>query len=357
MRIVRASVAPFTVPFRRPLVTGAGRITVRAGFFLDLVDDSGETGRGEASPAYWLGDEDLGVTAAVLEGTPGLAGRTDAELIASIDAWRERSPAAACALDTARLDLVARAAGVSVASQLSAAGTSAAALPRQVPVAALLGADGPADLADEVRDVVGQGYRTLKLKVGGRTLSEEVARLAAVRTVAGTQIRLRLDANRAWTFDEACAALTALAPFAPEFIEEPVRTADGDTWESLRNLGVTLARDESIASVADYDRLGPSADVLVVKAARLGGPTATLALGTRARADGRRVVVTDALETATGCALATHLAAVLHLPGEAVGLGGARLLDPASAHAAAARPWSDVGWPGLGECDRGALDS
>lgn len=361
MRLARVTVAPFAIPFRRPLVTGAGTIARRAGFILELVDATGRTGRGEASPTYWLGEENLAATAAVLDAAPTLVGRPWSDLTAIVDAWRAASPAAACALDTARLDLVARAAGVSVASQLRDAGGSAHVvpppLPSRVPVAALLVADELTSLEQEVRAAAAEGYRTVKLKVGGRTLSEDVARVAATRAAAGAQMRIRLDANRAWALDDARAAVAAMAPFAPDFIEEPLRAADADAWDRVQGLGVALARDESIATAADYERLGQTADVLVVKAVRLGGPVATLALGRRACADGRRVVVTDAIETATGCALATQLAALLHLPDEAVGLGGARLLDPASARAVPARPWSDVGLPGLGERERGALAS
>jgi len=324
---------------------------------LELVDADGRVGRGEASPVHWLGEEDLAATARVLAAVPALVGQSCADLTAIVETWCAGSPAAACALDTARVDLAARAAGVSLAQQLCEAHGSARPSADRVPVSALITADGSPAVEQEVRDLVTRGYRTLKLKVGGRTLSEDVERVAAARAAGGAQTRIRLDANRAWTLDEARAALVALAPFAPDFLEEPLRDAATTGWESLRGLGIALARDESIASVADYERLGGSAEVLVVKAARLGGPSATVALGLRACADGRRVVVTDAIETATGCALATHLAALLHLPDDAVGLGGARLLDPASHHAAPARPWSDVASPGLGERERGALAS
>ncbi len=361
MTIARATVRPFAVSFRRPLVTGAGTVARRAGFIVEIEDGQGRVGRGEASPAHWLGEEDVATTARVLDAAPTLVGQDSGDLAAIVDAWRARSPAAACALDTAGVDLAARAAGVSVARWLCDVDASPWSrvhrVPDRVPVAALLATDGLQPLEQEVRDLVSEGYRTLKLKVGGRTLAEDVARVAVVRTVGGPEMRIRLDANRAWALDEARAALVALAPFGPDFIEEPLRDSAPDAWGRVRGLGIALARDESIASEADYQRVACGGDVLVVKAARLGGPTATLALGRRARADGCRVVVTDAIETTTGCALATQLAALLHHPDEAVGLGGARLLDESSAHAVPAHPWSEVGSPGLGDRDRGSLAS
>jgi o-succinylbenzoate synthase len=362
MTIRSVQVTAFALPLRHPLVTAAGTITCREGFVVEVVGDDGHRGVGEASPPYWLGDETFAATAAVLAEAPALAGDEEETLAAVVEAWRPRSAAAACALDTARVDLAARRRGMPLASWLrSVAGVSApgGVLPEAVATAVLLGGTEPAALARAARAAIARGHRCLKLKVGGGTLADDVARVSAVRAAIGAAPRLRLDANRAWRVDEARAALAALAPFAPDFIEEPLCARDALAWGALRDLGVTLAADESVSTAADCARVAGVADVLVVKAARLGGPTATMALAADACARGLRVVVTDAIETVVGSALATHLAAVLHAPDDAVGLGGAQLLTPGPA-VPVSHPSAVVTGPGLGVCwphERGALAS
>jgi O-succinylbenzoate synthase len=66
---------------------------------------------------------------------------------------------------------------------------------------------------------------------------------------------------------------------------------------------------------------------VVLKPARLGGPTAVLEVAREAARFGITVVVTDSIETSVGRALAAHVAAAL--PGEVqpIGLGGASVLE------------------------------
>ena len=59
----------------------------------------------------------------------------------------------------------------------------------------------------------------MKLKVG---TGDDAGRVAAVRAALGPHVDLRLDANGAWTPDEAVRTITALAPAGLELVEEPV---------------------------------------------------------------------------------------------------------------------------------------
>jgi o-succinylbenzoate synthase len=222
---------------------------------------------------------------------------------------------------------------------------------RSIPVSALIGGHTPEDLASATRDLVEAGYRCVKIKVGAGAIDEDAERVAALRDAAGPDLAIRVDANRAWTLAEANRALAALAPHRPAFVEEPLR--DGgvpDDWLTLRErYGVPLAIDESAASVSDVRRFAGAADVVIVKAARVGGPTASMLVGTGAKKLGMRVVVTDSIEASVGRAVAVHLAAALHADDDAVGLGGAFLLaeDPLPLKPAA-RPTVQPMGPGLG---------
>ena len=68
------------------------------------------------------------------------------------------------------------------------------------------------------------GYEALKLKVG---LGDDAGRLAAVRAAAGPDVAIRLDANGAWTVEQAVASLAALEPAGIELCEEPVSGPGG----------------------------------------------------------------------------------------------------------------------------------
>jgi o-succinylbenzoate synthase len=341
MRIVRAEVAAFSVRLVSPLMTGRGEIRARRGFLLRLVADSGLEGLGEASPAYWIGEERLEDVAEVLRGVVELVASRPAaaSLCAAVDGRArvdaagctaerhaplcERSPAAACAVDTALLDLEARARGMALATLLG--GDADAALP----VCALVIGRTSEALADAAVSAVGEGYRVLKVKVGAGSVAEDVRRIEAVRRRIGEGIPLRLDANRAWTPAQARQALSALAASGIELVEEPLRGGEPRMLAALRaSSPVRVAVDESVRDAASLRRVveAGAASVVVLKTARVGGPSTALRLAEEAGAAGLEVVITDSIETAIGMSVAAHVAAALPPPRLALGLGGVRLI-------------------------------
>jgi D-galactarolactone cycloisomerase len=81
---------------------------------------------------------------------------------------------------------------------------------------------GPADYAEELAGFVAKGYRAVKLKCGGLTLADEIARVRAVREAIGPETLLMLDLNAAYALDEAIAFARAVEPFGVFWLEEPL---------------------------------------------------------------------------------------------------------------------------------------
>jgi O-succinylbenzoate synthase len=187
----------------------------------------------------------------------------------------------------------------------------------------------PAIAAAEVPGVLARfpGSRTAKVKVAepGSSLGADVARVRAVREALGPEGRVRIDANAAWNVDEAEHALRALAPFDLEYVEQPCATVEelDALRHRIKDLHVPIAADESIRRSSDPFRAAAAVDVVIVKAAPLGGIDAALGL---ARMLSRPTVVSSALDTSVGLAMGAHLAAALpRLPYDC-GLGTAALL-------------------------------
>jgi O-succinylbenzoate synthase len=196
-----------------------------------------------------------------------------------------------------------------------------------VPVNATLPAVGP-DEIDAVLDRFG-ATRTVKVKVAerGQTLADDVARVRAVRERLGPAGRIRVDANGGWNVDEAEHAAHALAPFDLEYLEQPCAMVPelAELRERLRDWQLPIAADESVRKAADpllVAREG-AADLLVVKAAPLGGIAAALRI---VAASGLPAVVSSALDTSVGLAMGARLAAALPDLDYDCGLGTAALL-------------------------------
>jgi O-succinylbenzoate synthase len=192
----------------------------------------------------------------------------------------------------------------------------------------------PAVGPGEVESVLARynGCRTVKVKVAerGQRLEDDVARVAAVRSALGADGRIRVDANGAWSVDDAARALAALAKYGLEYAEQPCATLAelGSLRRQLARQGtdVLVAADESVRKADDPLRVAAagSADVIVLKVAPLGGVSAALDV---AEAGGLPVVVSSALDTSVGIAAGVALAAALPALPFACGLGTVGLFE------------------------------
>lgn len=188
----------------------------------------------------------------------------------------------------------------------------------------------PAVDAATAQGIVGRsGCGTAKVKVAepGQPLADDVERVAAVRDALGPAGAVRVDANGAWSVDEAVRAIGELdrAASGLEYVEQPCASV-AELAAVRRRVDVPIAADESIRRAEDPLRvaLAGAADIAVLKVAPLGGVRRALAV---AAACGLPVVVSSALETSVGLAAGVALAAALPSLPYACGLATTSLLD------------------------------
>ncbi|MFC5266172.1 o-succinylbenzoate synthase [Kribbella qitaiheensis] len=177
-----------------------------------------------------------------------------------------------------------------------------------VPVNCTVPAIGPERAAEIVR---ASGCATAKVKVAepGQTLADDLERVEAVRDALGPGGRLRIDANGAWSVDEALRSLKELARFDLEYVEQPCASVE-DLAAVRRRADVLVAADESIRRAEDplLVKKLEAADIAVLKVQPIGGVRACLEI---AEQIGLPVVVSSALETSVGIAAGLALAAAL----------------------------------------------
>ncbi len=85
---------------------------------------------------------------------------------------------------------------------------------------------GIPELLAEIREKFDQGYRTMKIKVGGMSIAEDVARVEAALKLIGDSTRLAVDANAGFDRNRALAYAKALAPYRLRWFEEPTDPLD-----------------------------------------------------------------------------------------------------------------------------------
>ncbi|MFQ5934740.1 MAG: mandelate racemase/muconate lactonizing enzyme family protein, partial [Dehalococcoidia bacterium] len=241
------------VPFREPFVTSAGSLDARYSLLVRLHGDTGVTGVGEAPSDLYRGEPALKRLAAALRRlSTSLLGSTIDDLSRRAGQQLTGNPDVRTlrfALETAWLDALGQSRGIPLSNLLEGR-------PRSVPVNAVIATTSPERASELAARAVAQGFKTLKLKVGGRPISRDEAALKAVRAAVGREVTLRLDANRAWGVEEAMVNLRLLSAFDPEYIEEPIASPDLSSLTQIRRYSpIPIAADESLESPADALRI------------------------------------------------------------------------------------------------------
>ena len=152
-----------------------------------------------------------------------------------------------------------------------------------------------------------------KLKVGRGGLLAEIELVEAVRDRLPDDVHLRLDANQAWSFEEAVTFFQAMESVNLEYVEEPLQ--DSHMLEKLfSETGARYALDETLLHEDSLDPW-PNATALICKPTILGGRSAVQ----RLTAVGKPIVFSAAFESGVGIARIAQLAASFS-PGHAAGL-------------------------------------
>lgn len=306
------------VSFKAPFRTSSSLIDTRYSLIVWIETDDGVVGFGEAPAALMRGHSSLRFIATALETVaPALLNRP----LASAPVSAVPPPALAFGLETAAFDCLAQSEGKSLSEFLGGS-------PRPIEVNAVIGEGTPNEAERFAVKSAEEGFRTIKLKVGGRDPSLDEECLSRVRQNVGRSVKLRLDANQAWPEPEAVLSLQRLAKYSPEFIEEPVTPADHDTLTRLRRTSpIPIAADESVENLRSAEALADAGavDFLVIKLARVGGISVARTIIDHARSRGLGIVLTSSLDTGAGLAAAAHLVAASDIP-QACGLATGPLL-------------------------------
>jgi L-alanine-DL-glutamate epimerase-like enolase superfamily enzyme len=145
----------------------------------------------------------------------------------------------------------------------------------------------PEALVRETLAAQAAGFKGAKVKVGKPHLSEDIARLGAVRQAVGDAFEIMVDANQCFTLGEALRRAPAYADLGIAWFEEPLPADDLAGHVRLAAASrVPIAVGESLYSpgqFADYVRAG-AAHIIQVDVARVGGITPWLKVAHMAEA-------------------------------------------------------------------------
>ncbi len=330
----------YCLPLRRPLQLRDVTLKERTGFLVCLRSPSGHAGWGEVAPLPGFSAESFeealrqagGVVATVVyrnldDDEPRFTG------LRRQDSFH---PSVRFGMESALLSLRAANAGTHPAKLLNESP------PDRIAVNALLTGTGKS-VVDEAIRLAERGYAAVKLKVGHGPLRDEAATVRDLRAELPGAVAIRLDANRAWNFEDACEFSAAIDPETIAYIEEPL-VDPGNLLEFHAKTGAPYAVDETLqdigwrvaSSVREHGKeqldLLPAypqvhlvdaalhATAWIVKPTLLGAPLEFYSSSAPSHGYGGPVVVSSSFETGMGLVSLANLAAAANHGSIPVGL-------------------------------------
>lgn len=173
----------------------------------------------------------------------------------------------------------------------------------RLPLLTPFNSESEPEISQEVERRIADGFGTFKIKVG-QDWRTDLARVRAIQTAIAGRATMRIDANRAYSQEEACRFAAALDPSGIELFEQPCAAEDWDANARVAEISaVPLMLDEPICAIADIERAATIRGVgfCKLKLKRFGGLRLLHEALMTVRARGLEPVLGDGLSGEIGC--------------------------------------------------------
>lgn len=265
--MVRASYIAHPLVFVRPAGTSRGFLEEKPCWFIKLQSARGPSGIGEVSFIPGLSVEDQEDLEIQVDHVCKLISRGEMDPSQHLPAL----PGVQFALETAVRDMETGGKQLLYPSAFTAGEAGIA-------TNGLIWMGSKTFMISQIREKMKLGCKVLKVKVGALDFPEELELLNWIRSEFGSQdLEIRLDANGAWTPDEARLKMEQFSRFFIHSIEQPIARGQLDDLARLcRDSAIPVALDEELIGISDplernelMDKVRPA--YIIIKPGLLGG--------------------------------------------------------------------------------------
>jgi o-succinylbenzoate synthase len=250
MKIIHITSQLVPIPLVRTFTTSLRSISEVESILVTIHTDENHKGYGSAAPVPVITGETVeSILGAVQYIGQQLSGMSieNAELIfQKLNSCMIGSMSAKAAIDMAIYDLMGKSLSVPLYQLL---GGKSQELTTDITIS--LGT--PHQMLAECKERIEEGYRVIKIKVGGNP-DTDIERLQRIHDAFGDTVQIRIDANQGWTAKEAVYVCRALerANIPIDLVEQPVAASDVAGMRFVReNTLFPVFADESIFSPQD----------------------------------------------------------------------------------------------------------
>lgn len=304
MIIKAVRIAQLTIPLTRPFITAVRRTEYVDDVVVMLETDRGFIGYGSAAstPAI-TGDSTQSIVAALQNIlAPQLIGKDVCELnylLQRNDEAIAGNTSAKAAIDMALHDLFAQYCGLPLYQLLG--GTK-----KSISSCITISVKPINEMVDDAIDLINQGHKTLKIKLG-LAPTDDIERVRAIRKAVGEDIRLLVDANQGWSYDDALKVINAFKQhhLNINMVEQPIPASELLQLKQIsEQVDCAVIADEACFSPEDALNIAKmnACDGINIKLMKSGGLAKAQAIYNIAKTAKMHIMVGCMLESPIGVA-------------------------------------------------------
>lgn len=311
MNITEIHIAQLTIPLIRPFITAVRRTEYVDDVVIMIKTDRGMIGYGSAAstPAI-TGDSTESIIRAITNILgPQLIGRSISELNLLLQMNNQKisgNSSAKAAIDIALHDLFAQYCGLPLYKVLGGNTNS-------INSCITVSVKASDEMVADAIDLVNQGHRTIKIKLGLNPL-DDIERVRAIRQALGNDIRLLVDANQGWSCEDA---LKVIAAFKQQqlnipLIEQPISAQNLPHLKTISDqVDCSIIADEACFSPEDALNIAKmnACNGVNIKLMKSGGIENAQAIYNIAKTAKMEIMVGCMLESPIGIAAIASFAA------------------------------------------------
>jgi L-alanine-DL-glutamate epimerase-like enolase superfamily enzyme len=306
MQISKIEIYKYSIPMV-PFTIATGTMHFAQNLLVRVYTDNGLLGVGECSAFPMIAGETQATCYEMAKDFAALWKNKDPLQIESrlqeLDLFTAGNYTAKSAFDMALYDIAAQVAALPLYQFLGGQN-------KTIETDLTMGIDTPENMAATAIEFQKKGVNIIKVKLG-KKVSDDIQRIKEIREAIGYQIKIRIDANQGWSYDDAIIALTSLGKYQIEFCEQPMRKWNDELLPQLMSLSpIPIMADESVFTHHDAERLirHKACDFINIKFAKSGGIFEATKINKIAEANGIACMLGGMLESRVALTAKMHFA-------------------------------------------------
>jgi len=301
MNIISVSLYSYSLKLNKPLNLCGSNIAVRKGLIIHLQSSTHDEGFGEIAPLPGFSHETLEEAKdQILSLRSYIVNEPFPEFIENLDGkfelWLKSFrlvPSVQFGIEMAVLNLIANSKNLSL-NQLINDSTKP-----NIQIHALLSGTKE-EVFHQAIQLMHQGFTSMKLKVGGPDINEDIAKAFAVSEAIKENCLLHCDANQNWTFDQAMTFGKTLGFTTLAYIEEPFKEIERIP-EFFHETNIPVALDESLPQLTFNEiKSLEGVETLILKPTILGSIEKTFQIIKQAQTQSINTVISSTFESSLG---------------------------------------------------------